>query len=92
MKTMFQFEHDGNPENREDLYKPMTRKEREEAGFGRWLPAADYGDQDQGGHDTNYRSRHPKAKAQKTSESSTWKGSSQQSWGTSTWKKSQGWK
>jgi hypothetical protein len=61
MKDMFRYEIDGDPANRTELYKPMTKAEREDAGFGKWLPDVQYRD-DQGGNDTNYRGRVPKGK------------------------------
>ena len=103
LRDMYRFEANGNPANRENLMKPMSKKEREEKGLQRWLPDIDYR-ADQGGNDTNYRQRQPKAKAQKTDkDDSGWKwGSwpstgSAQHWGTPAapkeekWEKSDWW-
>jgi len=59
---VIEFEKFGNPEWREaaKLQKPMSRQERTDAGFGSYRPIADYRDQDQGGHDTNYKQKKPK--------------------------------
>ena len=86
LKDMYLFEEKGNPENRAHLKKPMTKKEREEAGLQRWTPDVEYG-ADQGGNDSNYRRRQPKAKQQKTDDSGWKQGSwpsvgSDQQWGT----------
>ena len=79
----------------------MSKQERKDAGFQRWIPEIDYGGQDQGGNDTNYRQRQPKAKAQKTAASSKdetgWKKGSWSStghdwqWGTSAEHKDDWW-
>ena len=93
LRNMYEFEDLGNPENRTHLKKPMSKKERQEAGLQRWVPDVDYGGEDQGGNDSNYRQRQPKAKAQRTAKSgkddSGWKSGSWPSagrdlqWGTS---------
>ena len=72
MKDMWRFEEEENPEARKDLFKRMSKREREDAHLGKWVPDVDYGAQDQGGNDSNYRKRKPKAKQQKK-EDSGWK-------------------
>ena len=84
MKDMFEFEYRGNPENRKNIHIPMPKAAREEAGLGRWVAHVDYGGQDQGGHDANYRGRQPKNKAQKTS-GTTWSGGTQKGYSSSWW-------
>ena len=102
---MCRFEEEGNPDARGHLYKPMSKREREEANLGKWLPDMEYG-ADQGGNDSNYRHRQPKAKQQKKDDSG-WKqgpwpsAGSDQQWGTTAapkedekkdeWKKSDWW-
>ena len=76
---MYRFEENGNTANREHLKKPMSKLEREQTGLHRWIPNIEY-DADQGGNDSNYRNRQPKAKAQKT-----WQGGK----GDSGWKRGQ---
>jgi hypothetical protein len=73
LKDMVHFEENGNPDARAkaDLYKPMSKRDREAANYGKWVPDMDYG-AEQGGNDTNYRHRKPKAKQQKK-EDSGWK-------------------
>ena len=100
LRDMYRFEANGNPGYRETFKKPMSKKEREEKGLQRWLPDIDY-EADQGGNDTNYRRRQPKAKAQKTANSdqgdSGWKkGSwpsveSDRQWGTAAASKDDRW-
>ena len=65
LRDMYRLEENGNTANREHLKKPMSKWEREQAGLHRWIPNVEY-DADQGGNDSNYRNRQPKAKAQKT--------------------------
>ena len=99
MKDMCRFEEDGNPDARGHLYKPMSKREREEANLGKWIPDMKYG-ADQGGNDSNYRQRKPKAKQQKQ-EDSGWKMGSWPSAGSAAapkqeetkdeWKKSDWW-
>ena len=97
-KGTFALEFNGAKENREHLYAPMSRSQRQAAGLRSWKPRVDYGEQGQGGHDANYRGFKPKskAKAQKTS-SSSWSGGTQaetSSWvsgGTQTGKKRSWW-
>ena len=98
---MHEFEELGNPVNRTHLKKPMSKQQRIDAGMERWVPDLDYGNQDQGGNDTNYRRRQPqpKAKAQRTaagSKDSDWKKSSWSTtkdwqWGTSAQSKDDDW-
>ena len=97
---MHEFEELGNPANRAHLKKPMSKQQRKDAGLERWVPDIDYGGQDQGGNDTNYRQRQPKAKAQRTAAStkeSSWKKGSWSSkgkdwqWGTSAQHKDDDW-
>ena len=101
LKDMYRFEANGNPENRTHLYQPMTKREREAAGLQRWIPDIEYG-ADQGGNDSNYRQRQPKAKQQKKDDSGWKQGSwpsagSNEQWGTTAapkkdeWKKSDWW-
>ena len=68
---MVHFEENGNTETRGHLNKPMSKRDREAANYGKWIPDMDYG-AEQGGNDTNYRQRKPKAKQQKK-EDSSWK-------------------
>jgi hypothetical protein len=97
---MWRFEEEGNPEARKDLFRPMSKREREDAHLGKWLPDVDYGAENQGGNDSNYRQRKPKAKQQKK-EDSGWKMGSWPSAGSAAapkqeetkdeWKKSDWW-
>ena len=84
MKDMFEFEYHGSPDYRKTLDKPMPRAVREARGLGRWVPQVDCGGQDQGGHDTNFRGRMPKSKAQKTS-ATTWSEGTQTGYDASWW-------
>ena len=73
LRDMYRFEANGNPAARENIGKPMSKLERQEAGLQRWVPVVDY-DEDQGGNDTNYRQRLPKAKSQRVDkDDSGWK-------------------
>ena len=56
---VIEFEKFGIPVWREaaKLKQPMSREQRERAGFGSYRPFADYGDQNQGGRDTNYKQK-----------------------------------
>ena len=87
MKDMFEFEYRGNPEDRKNLYIPMSKTARAKAGLGRWVAQVDYGGQEQGGRDANYRGRQPKNKAQKTS-GATWSGGTQTGYDSSWWGRS----
>ena len=74
LKDVVRFEEDGNPDARGHLYKPMSKREREQANLGKWLPDMDYG-AEQGGNDSNYRQRKPMAKQQKKEDSGWTEGS-----------------